>query len=129
LEKYGIEQKVTVFNLEVDALIAEIIEKRIFVVPITKYPAVTRDLAIIVPDKVKTADVEEEIRKQGSEWLKGIRLFDLYKGKQIDEGSKSLAFSLTWQAPDRTMTDEEVNNLHQKIEEALNREFGAGLRR
>ena len=129
LEKYGIEQRVTMVNLEVEKLATEKITQKGLVVPITKFPAVARDLAIIVPEEVTTADVAALIKEQGNEWLKEVRLFDLYRGQQIKENSKSLAFSLTWQAPDKTLTDEEVNILHQKIEVALQEKFGAGLRR
>ncbi|MDD4048080.1 MAG: phenylalanine--tRNA ligase subunit beta [Clostridia bacterium] len=128
LDKYGIEQKVAVFNIEAEVLANEVVDKKEFVVPITKYPAVARDLAITIPEEIKTAAVAELINEQGGMLLKGVRLFDLYRGKQITEGYKSLAFSLTWQAPDKTLTDGEINILHQKIEESLKKEFGAGLR-
>jgi phenylalanyl-tRNA synthetase beta chain len=128
LEKYEIEQKVTMFKLEIANLSAEKAIQKVFV-PITKYPSVTRDLALLIPEEIKTAEVAALIRKQGHDWLKEVRLFDLYRGEQIQQGYKSLAFSLTWQAADRTLTDEEVNILHQKMEEALQEEFGAGLRR
>lgn len=129
LEKYEIDQKVTMFNLEIANLSLEKVTRKVLVAPITKYPSVTRDLALLVPEEVKTADVVELIRQQGRDWLKEVRLFDLYRGEQIPKGYKSLAFSLTWQAADKTLTDEEVNTLHQKMEEALQEKIGAGLRR
>ena len=128
LEKYEIEQKLAMFNFEVESLWAEEVVQKALVVPITKFPAVTRDLAIIVSEEVETGAVDELIRKQGGAWLQEVSLFDLYRGQQIQEGYKSLAFSLTWQAPDKTLTDEEVNSLHQKIEAALQQEFRADLR-
>lgn len=128
LEKWGIDQKVSMFMLEIESLLAEEVVQKGLVVPVTKYPAVRRDLAIVVPEDVLTAGVESMIKKRGGALLQEVRLFDLYRGKQIPEGYKSLAFSLTWQAPDKTLTDEEVNNLHQKIDQALQKEFGADLR-
>ncbi|MGI6588883.1 MAG: phenylalanine--tRNA ligase subunit beta [Peptococcia bacterium] len=128
LEKYEIEQRVAVLNIDVEKLWAEEVERKTFVAPLTKYPAVTRDLAIVVPEEVVAGAVNRLIKKQGGDWLQEVRLFDLYRGEQIQEGYKSLAFSLTWQAPHKTLTDEEVNNLHQKIEDALQKEFNADLR-
>jgi phenylalanyl-tRNA synthetase beta chain len=130
LEKFGIEQRVTAFSLEVEKLWAEQeVSPKVLVVPVTKFPAVSRDLAILVPEDITAAAVAELIREQGNEWLKEVQLFDLYRGHQIRENCKSLAFSLTWQAPDKTLTDEEVNTFHQKIETALAERFGADLRR
>ena len=129
LEKLGIDQKVAMFNLDVESLSTENVMHKTFVVPVAKYPAVRRDLAIVVPEEVNTGAVEVLIRKKGGSWLKELRLFDLYRGEQIQEGYKSLAFSLTWQASDKTLTDDEVNKLHQKIDQALQKEFGADLRR
>ncbi len=130
LEKFEIDQRVTTFSLDVEKLWADQeVTRRIMVVQITKFPAISRDLAIIVPEEINAAEVAELIKEQGNEWLKEVRLFDLYRGQQIKENHKSLAYSLTWQAPDKTLTDEEVNIFHQKIEAALAERFGAGLRR
>lgn len=128
LEKLGIDQKVSMFNLDVESLFTKNVMRKTLVVPVTKYPAVRRDLAIVVPEEVNTGAVEVLIRKKAGSWLKGLRLFDLYRGEQIQKGYKSLAFSLTWQASDKTLTDDEVNRLHQKIDHALQQEFGADLR-
>jgi phenylalanyl-tRNA synthetase beta chain len=129
LEKLGIDQKVAMFNINVESLPIENRGHKMLVVPVTKYPAVRRDLAIVVPEEVNTGAVEALIRKKAGSRLKELRLFDLYRGEQIQEGYKSLAFSLTWQAPDKTLTDDEVKELHQKIDQALQKEFGADLRR
>jgi len=129
LEKLGIDQKVSMLNLDIESLSCENVMHKTLVVPVTKYPAVRRDLAIVVREEVNTGAVQALIRKKAGSWLKELRLFDLYRGEQIQEGYKSLAFSLTWQASDKTLTDDEVNSLHQKIDQALQKEFGADLRR
>lgn len=130
LEEFEIDQRVVTFSIDLPQLWAdEEVSRKVLLVPVTKFPAISRDLAILVPEEITAAEVEKLIREQANEWLKEVRLFDLYRGQQIQENWKSLAFSLTWQAPDKTLTDEEVNIFHQKIEEALAARFGAGLRR
>ncbi len=75
---------------------------------VTTYPAVHQDLAIVVADDVPAARVREAVIAGGGELLRGAEVFDLYRGEQVGEGRKSLALRLSFQAPDRTLTDEEV---------------------
>ncbi len=128
LEKYGIEQRTTGCIMDMDTLYQEA-SQDIYYRPIPRYPSVTRDLAVVLPENVAASDVARMIEKIGQGRLHGIRLFDLYRGKQVENGYKSLAFSLTWAAEDKTLTDDEVNLLHQEIERALAQDLGAGLRR
>jgi phenylalanyl-tRNA synthetase beta chain len=127
LENYEIEQKTTIFTIDLELLTKEASEK-IAYQSIPKYPSVTRDLAVIVPENTEVVDVTKLIQEKGQPWLKQISLFDQYMGKQIEKGFKSLAFSLSWQAEDRTLTDDEVNILHQEILTILNEKIGAQLR-
>lgn len=127
LENYGIEQKTTAFMLDLTLLLKEAAETTGYE-PIPRYPSVTRDLAVIVPEETAAIDISKLIEENGKPWLKRVYLFDLYRGKQISAGFKSLAFALTWQAEDRTLTDEEVNDLHQEILRVLAKEAGAQLR-
>ncbi|GIW79262.1 MAG: hypothetical protein KatS3mg105_1069 [Gemmatales bacterium] len=69
-----------------------------------------------------------EIRAAGSDLLRGIRLFDVYRGENIEPGKKSLAFALTYQADDRTLVDKEVDKAHRRIEERLKHVLGAQIR-
>lgn len=88
--------------------------------PIGKYPAVIRDIAVIVPDDTKTDDVEGVIQNAGGELLADSDLFDYFESEELAaEGKKSLAFRLVFQSPERTLTDEEVNRLYRKIVSAL----------
>ncbi len=92
------------------------------------YPPVLEDLAVVVDENVTAAEVEAVIRKGGGEYLKKLQLFDIYRGKQVGPGKKSLAFSLTYIAPDRTLTDKEVQKLRKRIVERLDQELDAVLR-
>jgi phenylalanyl-tRNA synthetase beta chain len=93
------------------------------------YPPVLEDLAVVVDEEVTAAAVENVLRLGGGDYLAKVQLFDIYRGKQLGEGKKSLAFSLTYIAPDRTLTDKEVLKLRNKIIRLLDEELGATLRR
>lgn len=95
---------------------------------IPKYPAVKRDLAIIVPQQAASRDILDVIAGAGGSMLERTELFDLYSGGQIEKGQKSLAFSLTYRNPERTLNDAEVNQVHQEIVKELKDKFGAGIR-
>jgi phenylalanyl-tRNA synthetase beta chain len=94
---------------------------------VTSFPAVLQDIAVVVPEDIPAARVESVVREAGGELLAGVRLFDLYRGEQVGEGSKSLALRLEFRAPDRTLTDEEVADRRDAIETAL-AEIGGRLR-
>ena len=96
--------------------------------PLPRYPAVPRDLALIVEKTVPAGQILEQIRKTGGKILEDVSLFDIYEGSQIPEGYRSMAFSLVYRASDRTLKDDEVNKVHKKILTALEREIGAKLR-
>lgn len=95
---------------------------------VPRYPAVERDLALIVPEDVPAGRILDLIRREGGELLQAVKLFDLYRGEQVPPGAKSLAYSLTYQSFAKTLTDEEVNLIHQRIIDALAREVAARLR-
>ena len=96
--------------------------------PLPRFPAVQRDLAVIVPAEVTAGQVEVAIRSMKLPLLSRITLFDVYEGGQVGAGKRSLAWSLTFQAADRTLTDKEVNELHAKIVAEVGRRFGAEIR-
>jgi phenylalanyl-tRNA synthetase beta chain len=95
---------------------------------IPTYPPVLEDLAIVVDETISAAQVEDVIRRGGGQMLSKVQLFDIFKGKQIGEGKKSLAFNLTYIAPDHTLTDKEVLKLRNKIIRLLDQELDAKLR-
>lgn len=95
---------------------------------VPSYPPVLEDLAVVVDDHFEAAAVEEVIRKAGGKLLVDVRLFDLYQGEQIDAGQKSLAYALTYQSPDKTLTDKAIARVRKKIIRSLEKELGAALR-
>ena len=92
------------------------------------YPPVLEDLAVVVDEAVPAARVEDVLRKGGGEYLANVQLFDIYRGKQVGENKKSLAYSLTYIAPDRTLTDKEVSKIRSRIIRLLDEELNAELR-
>jgi len=96
--------------------------------PLPRFPAVQRDLAIVVGGDVSAAEVEAAIRAMELPLLTRLTLFDVYTGGQVGAGRRSLAWSLTFQAPDRTLTDAEVNQLHERILGEVARRFRAEVR-
>ncbi|MDY6814604.1 MAG: phenylalanine--tRNA ligase subunit beta [Pseudomonadota bacterium] len=95
---------------------------------ISKFPEVRRDLAIIIGSDVAFADVERVARKHAGERLTALRAFDVYEGESLGEGNRSLALSLFWQHPERTLNEEEVHSLFTGVIDALKEELGATLR-
>lgn len=123
------------FDLRMRVMLAEVFlspflsEKTSLFRPYSRYPQVKRDLAIVVDQQIPYAQVEERIRQVGGECLEKILFFDLYQGEQIPAGKKSLAFSLTFRHPERTLREEEVDELVQEIERKLEGELGGSLRK
>jgi phenylalanyl-tRNA synthetase beta chain len=110
------------------AVLLESIPSRILVEPVPAYPPVLEDLALVVDESVPAERVESLIRRAGGKMLAGLRLFDVYRGGQTGEGKKSLAYSLTYQSFEKTLTDEEVLKIRQRIIRELESELGAKLR-
>jgi phenylalanyl-tRNA synthetase beta chain len=95
---------------------------------VTSFPALRQDLAVTVGDDVGAARVVEVVRKAGGAELESVDVFDVYRGPQIGEGRVSLALRLSFRAPDRTLTDEEVAAQREAITAALAGELGGELR-
>ncbi len=95
---------------------------------ISRFPAVREDIAVVVGEDTSAAQVESVIRQAGGELLREARLFDVYRGQQLESGQKSLAYRLVYQAADRTLTDQEASKIRGAIVKALERVLGARLR-
>jgi phenylalanyl-tRNA synthetase beta chain len=95
---------------------------------ISTFPTVEIDLAIVVDEDISNSEIENEIRTSGTDILKSIRLFDIYRGKQIEKGKKSLAYSLVFRDESRTLKDTEVDIVVKGIIENLSRKLKAKLR-
>ena len=96
--------------------------------PICAFPSIEIDIALVVDEPVKNSEIENEIKKSGSDLLKSVKLFDIYRGKQIEDGKKSMAYSLTFLDRTRTLKDVEIEIIVKRILENLSRKFKAKLR-
>lgn len=96
--------------------------------PLPKYPATERDISMLVKDDVTAGAIENCIKKNGGKHLASVNLFDVYKGEQIGKDSKSMAYSIKFRSPDRTLTDDDISKPMEKILKALKEELGADLR-
>ena len=92
------------------------------------YPAVRQDLAFSVPEEVAAGDLVAAAREAAGPELREMRAFDVYRGDQVGEGRKSIAFSVSFQSSERTLSDEDAAALREKIVDALAKRFGAELR-
>jgi len=98
-------------------------------VPVPAYPPVIEDLAVIVSDDMLNAAVVRAIQQAGGFLLKRVDLFDIFRGEQVGAGNKSLAYRLTWQAPNRTLNDQETGKLREKVIQKLEKELKAKVRK
>ncbi|MCI0638146.1 MAG: phenylalanine--tRNA ligase subunit beta [Gemmataceae bacterium] len=114
-------------DLDLEALQAAVPVRYSFA-PVPRFPSALRDIAVIVDEAITADKATAEIRAAGGELLRGVRLFDLYRGDSIPKDTKSLAFALTYQADDRTLTDKEVDKAHKKIEDRLKHVLKAQIR-
>ena len=96
--------------------------------PLPRFPAVQRDLAVVVPAEVTAGQIEAAIRSMKLPLLSRLTLFDVYEGAQVGAGKRSLAWSLTFQSPYQTLTDKVVDVLHAKIVAEISRRFAAEIR-
>ena len=99
-----------------------------YYVPVSQFPSVSRDVAFIAPAKLRNQDVVDFIRKLHLPHLESVSIFDVFEGKAIGEGKKSLAYSLVFRSPERTLTDDEVNVLYEKVRKNLAEGLGVELR-
>jgi phenylalanyl-tRNA synthetase beta chain len=123
----GLERPAWAAVLDLSAIAAVVPARRRFT-PLPKYPAVKRDLAIVVGRAVRQGEVEETIRRGGGRLLTSVRLFDVFEGEQLGSGKKSLAYALEFRSPERTLQDREVDQAVQDLVRALGTAHGATLR-
>lgn len=128
VEEYGLPARAAAFEIDLDAIGSVLKPGFLQVKPVSTYPPVKEDLAIVVEDYISAAEVETIIRRGAGALLESLVLFDVYRGEQIAEGSRSLAFSLTLRAPDRTLKPEEVNEVRGKIISDVEKRLKASVR-
>ncbi|MEE9217022.1 MAG: phenylalanine--tRNA ligase subunit beta [Anaerolineales bacterium] len=114
-------------NLDLEALF-ERIPERYPIPPVPAFPPVLEDLAFVVDHEMPAGRLKDLIQETGESLVVEVSVFDLYEGEQVEQGKKSLAFSIVYQAEDRTLTDDEVASLREKIVKRLEVELGAKLR-
>lgn len=127
LENYDLNQRVYVAEIDIDLVFENLNNSKVYN-PLPKYPATTRDIALLVKDEVFVKQIEDIIKANGSDILESYQLFDVYKGAQIEEGHKSIAYSITYRSKDKTLTDEDVAKVHDKIVSELSEKLNANLR-
>ena len=124
---YGMDMDVYAVEVSLTKLYDLLLPEATYV-PLPKYPAVTRDLALLCDESVTVGQAEEVIAKAGGKLLRDVQLFDIYRGTGVPEGKKSLAFSLILRADDRTLTDTDSEGVISKVLSAVQVKLGATLR-
>ena len=117
-ENFGASLQTVVLDLTLGPVLETATEKRQYS-PLPRFPAVTRDLALLVADEVAVAELAEAIRAAGGPNLEQIRLFDVYQGQQVPAGKKSVAYNLVFRSAERTLNDEDIQPAMQKILDSL----------
>ncbi|WHX78627.1 phenylalanine--tRNA ligase subunit beta [Priestia flexa] len=125
-KQYGLRETY-VFELNLKAIFAAKVEEvRYSAIP--RFPSITRDIALVVDKEVLAGELQTAIYEAGGELLKEVAVFDLYDGERMEEGKKSVAFSLRYLDPERTLTDEEVSAAHANVLKVVEEQFKASLR-
>ena len=124
---YEIETRVYFGVLYIDKLV-EIANFDISYKSLPKFPTMQRDIAMLVKDEINVKEIEKIIKAKGGKLLESVKLFDVYKGEQIEKGYKSVAYSILFRSNEKTLTDEEVNSPMKKILKELEEKLQAQLR-
>ncbi len=126
-KNFGMSQRVYAAELDFNTL-CELHNEEKKYTKLPKYPAVSRDIAMLVDDDVTVGSIEKIITQCSGKILETVKLFDVYKGSQIPDGKKSVAYSISYRAADRTLVDDEINAVFNKTVKRLESELGAQLR-
>ena len=121
------KEDVYVLEINLDKLLAKKTGKMKFK-EISKYPTIKKDLAVLVDKNIASEEIAKLIKKSAGSLLTNVGVFDVYEGKNIEENKRSIAYSLSFGKQDRTLTDEEVNEVMNKVIDNLKNKIGAELR-
>ena len=127
LQNYDIEKRVYLAEVNVTKLVKYSRENKKYV-EVPKFPAVERDIAMLVDEKVEVGQIEKIITKKGKKLLESVKLFDIYRDEKLGENKKSVAYSLIFRDKNKTLNDEEINNTIENIIIELQKTLGAELR-
>ncbi|MDR3595794.1 phenylalanine--tRNA ligase subunit beta [Clostridium sp.] len=126
-ENYGLDVPCFVAELDLDVLYENAdMDKKYKALP--KFPAVTRDIALLVDDSLLVQEIDETIKRAGGNLVEKVELFDIYKGKQIPEGKKSIAYAIWYRDENKTLNDKDISKVHEKILKSLEYKLDATLR-
>ncbi|MBQ3612126.1 MAG: phenylalanine--tRNA ligase subunit beta [Firmicutes bacterium] len=127
-ENYGMDgMRIYCCELMFDSVVRHA-DTNIVFSPLPKYPSTSRDIALLVDEDMEVGKIEAVIRANGGNILESVKLFDVYRGKQVEEGKKSVAFALVYRDAEKTLTDEDVAGVHEAVLEALKEKLNAVLR-
>lgn len=127
MENFEIKNRVICGEFDFNKIV-EFSDEKITYVPLPKYPTSDRDLAILVDENIMVSQIKEISKKEAGNLLEDFRVFDIYTGEQIQEGKKSIAFNMVFRSHEKTLKDQEVNEIIDKIVKSLTEEIGAILR-
>ena len=127
MENFEIKNRVICGEFDFNKIV-EFSDEKITYVPLPKYPTSDRDLAILVDEDIMVSQIKEISKKEAGNLLEDFRVFDIYTGEQIQEGKKSIAFNMVFRSHEKTLKDQEVNEIIDKIVKSLTDEIGAILR-
>lgn len=127
LQHFAVKGSAFLFDLDFDLLEEKITKEKRFR-PLPRFPEVNRDVAIVVPEELPAQNVLDFLEKHRPEYAESVILFDCYRGSQVEAGMKSLAFRITYRSPERSLTDDEVNEIHFHLTRNVLDAFKAELR-
>ncbi|HYE10466.1 MAG TPA: phenylalanine--tRNA ligase subunit beta, partial [Patescibacteria group bacterium] len=127
LDNYGVPVRAYVAELNFDEITNQS-NPEIKYRSLPKYPSVSRDIAVVVDEDITAGQIEEIIRNKGGKTVEDVKLFDIYRGSQIEKGYKSMAYAITYRSDEKTLTEEEIAKVHNKILNSLANQVGASLR-
>ena len=127
LKSFGIKQTVYFFDLDLDMMAGLEPEPKSFR-PLPRYPSVDRDIALVVPESVAAGDLLAAVENAGEELVESADIFDVYRGKSIEAGKKSVALTLTYRSAEQTLDDTTVNRVHERLVALLEKDFHGKLR-
>ena len=126
-KNYDIKERTYICELDFDSIVEEaVFERKYKALP--KYPAVERDIAVVINKDILVGDIEKVIWENGKDIIEEVNLFDVYTGDQILKDKKSVAFSIVYRSDKKTLTDDEVSRVHNNIIEKIEDTFDAKLR-
>lgn len=127
LKRYDLTKKVYLMELNLSVM-SELSHTNITFEPLPKFPAVQRDLALVLSKKIEAQQIIAKIKEVSGDLAEKVELFDVYQGEQVGTDQRSLAFSITYRSKEKTLNDSEVNEIQTKLLQQLNAEFGAAVR-